>query len=190
MGSLFWYVKEWKEISAQSEGKRFENAFVKSIPDYVLVKRLNDNASAWSGGTNTRFASNNECDYILFDDHTRTFYGIELKTTKEKSLSFWRDDFEDRNKKQNFKIRKCQIQGLQKWSKHLGIFGFIINFRSINNRTFFIMIDEFIDYTSTLQKKSINIDDVLRMNPIEIENKLIRTNYKYNIEKFLNETHL
>jgi hypothetical protein len=26
-----------KNISAQKEGKRFENAFVKSIPDYVLL---------------------------------------------------------------------------------------------------------------------------------------------------------
>ena len=52
------------------------------------------------------------------------------------------------------------------------------------------MIDEFLDYTSTLSKKSINIDDVLNMNPIEIENNLIRTNYKYNMKKFLKETRL
>lgn len=177
-----------KNISAQKEGKRFENAFVKSIPDYVLVKRLNDNASAWSGGTNTRFSSNNECDYILYDDHTRTFYGLELKTTKDKSLTFWREDFEDKAKTQSFQIRKCQILGLKKWSKHMGVFGFVLNFRNHNNRTFFIMIDDFIDYTSTLSKKSINIDDVLNMNPIEIGSNLIRTNYHYNIEKFLKET--
>lgn len=175
---------------AQNEGKRFENAFVKSIPDYVLVKRLNDNASAWSGGTNTRFSSNNECDYILFNDNTGTFYGLELKTTKEKSLTFWREDFKDKTKKQNFQIRKCQIQGLEKWSKHFGVFGFIINFRNCNNKTYFVAIDEFLDYTSALSKKSINIDDVLKMNPIEIENNIIRTNYKYNIEKFLKETAL
>ena len=177
-------------ISAQKEGKRFEDAFTKSVPDYVLVKRLNDNASAWSGGINTRFSSNNECDYIMYDDHTRTFYGLELKTTKEKSLTFWREDFEDKTKKQTFQIRKCQILGLQKWSKHLGVFGFIINFRSLGNKTYFVMIDEFLDYTSTLSKKSINIDDVLNMKPIEIENNIIRTNYRYNVEKFLKETRL
>ena len=179
-----------KNISAQSEGKRFENAFIKSVPDYVLVKRLNDNASAWSGGNNTRFSSNNECDYIMFDGRTRTFYGLELKTTKEKSLTFWREDFEDKTKKQIFQIRKCQIQGLEKWSKHFGVFGFIINFRSLENKTYFVMIDEFLDYTSTLSKKSINIDDILKMNPIEIDHTLMRTNYKYNVEKFLKETRL
>lgn len=178
------------KISAQKEGKRFEDAFIKSFPDYVFIKRLNDNSAAWSGGTNTRFSSNNECDYILSDDHTRTLYGLELKTTKEKSLTYWREDFEDKNKKQSFQIRKCQILGLQKWSKHLGVFGFVFNFRSYENRTFFVMIDDFIDYTSTLSKKSINIDDVLNMNSIEIENNLIRTNYRYNAEKFLKETRL
>ncbi len=176
------------EIIPKNEGKKFEEAFVKSIPDYVLVKRLNDNAAGWSGGKNTRFSSNNECDYILFNDRTRIFYGLELKSTKHKSLTFWKEDFEDKDKKKTFQIRKCQIQGLQKWSKHIGVFGFVINFRSCENKTYFISIDEFLDYTSSLSKKSISIDDVLNMNPIEIENNIIRTNYHYNIEKFLKET--
>jgi penicillin-binding protein-related factor A (putative recombinase) len=158
------------------------------MPDYVLVKRLNDNAASWSGGNNTRFASNNECDFILFNDNTRTFYGLELKSTKEKSLTFWREDFEDKTKKQTFMIRKCQIVGLQKWSKHVGVFGFIINFRSFNNKTYFVSIDDFLTYTSTLSKKSINIDDVLKMNPIEIDNHILRTNYRYDIDKFLDDT--
>lgn len=177
-----------KKKIAQNEGKKFESAFVKSIPDHVLVKRLNDNASAWSGGDNTRFASSNECDFILFDDNTRTLYCIELKSTKEKSLTYWREDFEDKNKKQTFQIRKCQIQGLTKWSKHKGVFGFIINFRGCSNRTFFIYVEEFLKYTSTLPKKSISFDDVLKMKPVEIKNHIIRTNYKYDVEDFLNQT--
>lgn len=160
------------------------------MPDHVLCKRLNDNAAAWSEGDKTRFSSNNECDFILFDDNTSTFYGLELKSTKEKSLTFWREDFEEKEKKQSFMIRKCQIKGLQKWSsKYKGIFGFIFNFRSIDNKTLFVGIDEFIKYTSTLSKKSINFDDVLAMKPVEIENKLMRTNYKYNLEKFICEVH-
>lgn len=175
-------------IIAKNEGKRFEDAFIKSMPDYVLVKRLNDNASSWSGGSNTRFTSKNECDYILYNDHSRTFYGLEMKSTKHNSLTFWREDFEDKNKKQTFQIRKCQIQGLEKWSKHNGVFGFIINFREDENKTYFIDIDNFLNYTSSLTKKSINKDDILNMSPIEIENNLMRTNYHYDVEKFLNET--
>lgn len=68
--------------------------------------------------------------------------------------------------------------------------GLIFNFRHKDNRTFFVMIDDFIDYTSTLSKKSINMDDVLQMNPVEIECEKKRTRYKYNIEKFIKETRL
>lgn len=175
---------------AKNEGKNFEKSLAESCPDYVLVKRLNDNAASWSGGSNTRFTSNNECDFIMFNDETRTFYGLELKSTKEKSLTFWREDFEDKSKKQTFMIRKCQVLGLKKWSKHKGVFGFIINFRGVNNKTYFIMIDDFLGYTSTLSKKSINIEDIKQMNPIEIENEIIRTNYKYNMEKFFSDTKL
>ena len=115
---------------------------------------------------------------------------MELKTTKENSLTYWKEDFEDKNKKQTFQIRKCQILGLKKWSKHLGVFGFVINFRNKDNRTFFVMIDEFLDYTSTLSKKSINMDDVLKMNPIEIESTKKRTRHTYNIENLVKEIHL
>lgn len=172
----------------RNEGKLFESAFIKSMPEHVLIKRLNDNAAGWSGGQNTRFSSNNECDYILFDDNTRTFYGLELKSTKGTSLTFWRKDFEDKTKKQKFSIRKCQILGLKKWSKHTGVFGFVINFRGKDNKTYFVDIENFLKYTSSLTKKSINIKDVLNMDAIEIENSLIRTNYRYNLEKFLKET--
>ena len=170
----------------KNEGKKFEEDFVKSIDEsHVLVKRLNDNASAWSGGSNTRFASNNECDFILYDENTQTLYGLELKSTKEDSLTFWREDFEDKTKKQTFMIRKCQILGLEKFSKYKGVFGFVINFRSHNNQTFFVSITDFLNYTKSLQKKRINYGDVLKMNPLEIDGHLVRTRHRYNVEKFL-----
>lgn len=173
-----------------NEGKKFESSIIKSCPDYVLVKRLNDNAAGWSGGSNTRFSSNNECDFIMFNGNTHTFYGLEMKSTKEKSLTFWREDFEDKTKNQSFMIRKCQILGLKKWSKFCGIFGFVINFRASNNLTYFISINDFIEYTKNLNKKSINIDDIKKMNPISISSAILRTNYKYDMEKFFQETAL
>lgn len=85
-------------------------------------------------------------------------------------------------------IRKCQINGLHKWSKFKNVIcGFIINFRSIENKTYFVSIEEFKKYTSTIVKKSINIQDVLNMNPIEIKSTLLRTNYRYDVNSFLYE---
>ena len=78
---------------------------------------------------------------------------------------------------------------MEKWSKHKGVFGFIINFRGEENKTYFVDIKEFLKYTSPpFTKKSISKSDVLNMNPIEIDSELLRTNYRYNIEKFFKET--
>lgn len=174
---------------AKSVGKVFEDSFIKSVPDYCWHKRLNDNAASWNNGKKTRFTSTNECDFLLFDCNTRTLSALELKTTSG-SLTYWREDFEKKDKKKNYQIKKNQVLGLMEWSKYLMNCGFVFNFRNKGNRTFFVMIDDFLDYTSILDKKSINMNDVLHMNPIEIENTLLRTNYRYNIDKFLKDTRL
>ncbi len=169
------------KIIGQNVGKLFEQDFKQSIPDHCWYKRLNDNASSFAGGKNTRFTSTNECDYLMFDDNTRTLYALELKSTQG-SLTFWREDF----KNKSFNIKKNQIQGLQKWSCHCMVCGLIFNFRK-QEKTFFVMIDKFLNYTSSLSKKSININDVLHMQPIEIFGKKKRTRFSYDIEQFLNE---
>ncbi|MBC5688219.1 hypothetical protein H8S37_04655 [Mediterraneibacter sp. NSJ-55] len=174
-------------LISKNEGKLFEDDFKKSIPDYCWFKRLNDNAASFSGGTNTRFASDNECDFLLFDTARQKLLPIELKSTQS-SFSFWREDFENNSKKHTFQIKKNQIVGLQKWSKYSNVIcGFILNFRNKNNATYFVNIKDFLQYTSTLLKKSINYNDVLQMNPVNIENDKKRTRYRYNIDNFLLE---
>ena len=70
-----------------------------------------------------------------------------------------------------------------------GVFGLIINFRDNDNKTYFVDIGDFLEYTSPpFAKKSISKSDVLGMNPIEIDSELLRTNYRYDVEKFLKET--
>lgn len=185
----FYYIKKDVNNIAKNPGKIFEDSFVNSVPSHVLVKRLNDGASSWNGGSGTRFTATNECDFIMFDDTTRTFYGLELKSTIG-SLTYWREDFEDKEKKCSFNIKKNQIKGLEKWSNHVGVFGFIFNFRSKSNKTYFVDINDFIGYTNMLSKKSININDVLLMNPFEIESTLLRTNYRYNLKNFFNNNYI
>lgn len=68
--------------------------------------------------------------------------------------------------------------------------GFIFNFRNENNDTYYVLIEDFLDYTNTLDKKSININDVKKMNPIKIENHKLRTNFRYDIDLLLNDIHL
>ena len=65
------------------------NKILKNLYQIIVgIKRLNDNAASWANGTNTRFASTNECDYLLFNDHTHTLLALELKTTQG-TLTYW-----------------------------------------------------------------------------------------------------
>ena len=87
-------------------------------------------------------------------------------------------------------IRQNQIDGLLEASKHNLVAGLIINFRNENNDTFFITIDEFIDMTSSLNKKSFNVKDLESIGAIRIESTKKRTRYTYNISDLIKEIHL
>lgn len=126
----------------------------------------------------------------MHDDISNTMYAVELKSTKNGSFTYWRKDFESEDTKKTFMIKKNQILGLQKASKHKIVCGFLLNFRETTNHTYFVYLDKFIDYTFTLDKKSINENDVLNMSPVFIEQTLKKVNYKYNVTKFLNDTKL
>ena len=82
-------------------------------------------------------------------------------------------------------IRQNQIDGLLEANKHNLVAGLIINFRNENNDTFFITIDEFIDMTSSLNKKSFNIKDLESIGAIRIESIKKRTRYTYNISDLI-----
>ena len=159
-------------MKSQNEGKLFENAIKNSVPNTCWIYRLRDNASSFSGGTNTRFASTNICDYIAFDDITRTLFLWELKSTKGTSIPL------------NM-IRQNQIDGLLEASKHNLVAGFILNFRNENNDTFFITIDEFIDLTKSINKKSFNVKDLESIGAIHIESTKKRTRYTYNMSDLI-----
>ena len=87
-------------------------------------------------------------------------------------------------------IRQNQIDGLLEASKHNLVAGLIINFRNENNDTFFITIDEFIDMTISLNKKSFNIKDLESIGATRIESTKKRTRHTYNIENLVKEIHL
>ena len=87
-------------------------------------------------------------------------------------------------------IRQNQIDGLLEASKHNLVAGLIINFRNEYNDTFFITIDEFVDMTSSLNKKSFNVKDLESIGAIRIESTKKRTRYTYNIENLIKEIHL
>lgn len=147
------------------------------MPDTCWIYRLRDNAVSFSGGENTRFTSNNICDYIMLDDQSNTLFLLELKSTKSSSISLTM-------------IRENQIKGLLNASNHKLIAGIIANFRNENNDTFFININNFVDMIKSNSKKSFNIRDLQNFKSIKIQNSKKRTHYKYDINQFVKEVQL
>lgn len=164
-------------------GKTFEKCFQDSAPDYFLVHRLPDPAQAFSPGQNTRFSRKNPCDFFGFDTVGRIFYALELKTKAGKSISF------ERTKEDKGDIHYYQIEGLKKYAKYAWTcVGFLIWFRQ-ENKTIFLSIQEFLRLIKLIDKKSFTITDLENNNIsfVTIQQKMLRKNYRLNIDKFLED---
>lgn len=176
---------------AKNVGKKFEDNWKNSVPEDVYYLRLHDSANSFNQtSSNLRFSMKSPYDCQLFDGKTRTLYCLELKSASGQSMSFERTKGD--NKSANIKAH--QIESLTKASKHDGmVVGFILNFRFEDKDaeiTYFQSITDFNRMINNLTKKSFNLFDLLKYNPIKIEQTKKKVNYTYNIEKFLEDTAL
>ena len=155
----------------KNSGKRFEENFKNSIPKEVFYYRLKDNNSSWNNGERARFTPSNICDCFVFEGSY--LLTLELKNTNSKSLPY-------------NNIREHQIYDLLWASSFYNVIaGFVINFDSIDE-CYFVEITDFKRYFDENSRKSLPLD-YCRSNDLKIENKRIKVNKKYNIEKFLKE---
>ena len=155
----------------KSSGKRFEENFKKSIPKDIFYYRLRDGSSSWGGNSNVRFQATNICDCLIFDGDV--LYTLELKSTKAKSLPYTN-------------IKRHQINDLLWCSEFANVIsGFVIEFDTLNE-CYFVEINRFKDFYDNNNRKSLPID-YCRKNGIKIEITKLKTNRRFNIEKFLND---
>lgn len=170
-----------------NEGKIFELAFKNSVPKDVFYHRLPDPVESFAEIKDSlKFTLKNPCDLFLYNPQSKKMYALELKSTKKTSITYWDERFEDKSKKQIFTVRKNQVQGLDKISTFNIVSGFLYNFR-FTNHTYFQDISDFKNMVNTLDKKSFNEADVVKNKGILVEQKLMRKNYKYDIEGLLNK---
>ena len=115
----------------------------------------------------------------------KVLYTLELKSVGTTSISF------ERTKEDKGVVHKHQIDNLLNFSTYENIIsGFVLDFR-LSDKTFFCMIEEFVNMINHLDKKSFNEKDLFDWcNPIEIEKKKMKVNYRYNVQKFLDDTRL
>ena len=164
-------------------GKVFEQNWRKSVPDNIFYYRPPDSAQSFGTNTNLRFSAKSPCDCFMFNG--KVLYTLELKSVGTKSISF------EREKTDTGVIHKHQIDNLLKFSTYENVIsGFLFDFR-LSDITYFCMVEEFVSMINNLDKKSFNEKDLLEWcNPIKIEKRKLKVNYRYNVGKFLEETKL
>lgn len=165
-------------------GKIFEESVKQSMPDYVLLIRLNDSPQAFKQSKLTRFTPKNPFDYICFDTQSKTLFCLELKSTSNKYMGF--EDINS-NEEQNSMVHKHQILGLLKCSAYPNVIsGFLLNFRLTDNElTYFIEINQFQKMCESINKKSFNIMDLVLHGAIKISGYKKRTRWYWDIDTFL-----
>ena len=163
-----------------NEGKIFENDFKASVPKDVYYLILHDSAIGFdvSGSkkrNKQRFSLKSPYDCILCSKGQ--MYCIELKTTKGSSFSF-------SGKSPYIKIR--QVKELCKASKAGAISFLVLNFRRYG-KTYAVKPDVFLNYISTLNKKSVNKSDMESIG-ILIDERKLKTHTRYNIALLIENT--
>jgi len=164
---------------ARNAGKLFEEDIKKSIPQNVYFERFKDIANAWNNNDNENIRFTPKQPYDCFMFVTPKFFALECKSTNSTSFSF---------KGASPKIKQHQIDELLKASLYSNVVaGFIFNFRNENNDTYFLDITNFLVFCQMNDKSSINLNDIIKYGGTKIENEILRTRYRYHIEKFINE---
>ena len=168
-------------------GKKFEVQFKSSIPENVMYHRNPDQPQSFQN--TAKFSLKNKCDCFIYN--YPLLLACELKSTKEKYMTVEMCK-EDEGKKM---IHWHQIQGLKEYVQYKGIIpGLILNFRinendkeQYNELTYFIHINDFLRMMTELNKKSFNLLDLVRYNPMKIESIKKRTRFNYDVGSFLVE---
>lgn len=128
-------------------------------------------------------------DYDSFIYKKPNLFPVELKSTAQRSVSF-----------KNKIIKKHQIDALKKAVKYDGLIaGFIFNFRTYDNFTAFVHINDFIhikelsenqiknhEFKAKLNKNSIGLDIVKEVG-IEIKNEKKKVRYRYYVNELLDK---
>ncbi len=171
----------------QNVGKKFEFQFKKSVPEYCYLHRLKDSSQSFINSGLSDFSWENPCDFFLFDTQRFIFWGLELKSTKGRSISFHIDKYDKKNKM----LKWHQIQGLTEISKFNGtVAGILSNFRDEINqmeRTYFQRIEDFHTMKKQINKTSYNEMDLILNNAIKVKGAKLRVNYVWDIDSLLKQ---
>jgi penicillin-binding protein-related factor A (putative recombinase) len=163
-------------------GKSFEKSIREACPSSCKFLRLSDPAQSFGGSGNLRFSNRNPYDIEIY--LMPNLFCLELKSTQGSSFSF--DRIGEKSNSPPM-IKSYQLEGLLSASQFPGVFaGLILNFRT-SAKTYYIPIFDFISFTNTTTKKSINEKDISALPHILINQTLKRTKYAFDVSRFLSD---
>lgn len=178
-----------KTVRNENVGKRFEENFKKSISVNICYTDLKILRKHLRKVIFTFFTHKNPCDYFLFDGKRGIFYCLELKTTKDKYMTFEKIELDDTQPRKM--IHKHQILSLQEYSIYKNVYPcFVFNFRSEDigiERTYMQYIGDFMKMYHGLNKSSFNEIDLISNNAVKIKGNKKRVNYYWNLTEFLKQ---
>ena len=173
-------------MAKSNSGKRFEDNFKKSVSDYCYCHRLKDSSQSFIDSGLSDFSWQNPCDFYLYDTKNRIFYALELKSSKQKYITFENIDEEKPKKKM---IHKNQILSLIDIGKYDNtVAGFFFNFRDEEHdmeRTYFQDISMFMKMYRNIGKWSFNEIDLILYGGEKINGEKLKVNYRWNLDEFL-----
>lgn len=171
------------------EGKKFERMFKDSATKQgILCVRFNDSDMSYNLNKElrSRFTAKNPADFFIYK-YPYVFF-LEMKSTKYKSMSFERDEYD------SGMIHLTQIQSLSNLVLYEPVrAGFVFNFRNENDdevyseETFYMSIQNFNSFYCNTDKMSINKKDILSNGGFLIEARQRRKYYDYNVNMMLLE---
>lgn len=163
----------------KTAGKKFEEDFLNSFKDEILIIRLKDPGASFNlectecDKNKTRFSPRNICDFIAFNGQNLLFF--ELKSHLGKSVPIKAIITSKRDK------RLAQMaEHQERWES---VFSYVIfNWRDIDNKTLMVPVYEVISFIETTDRKSIPFGFTLEKGQ-ELYSKKKRVRYKYSFNK-------
>jgi recombination protein U len=114
--------------------------------------------------------------YDLTIYHKGIYIIAELKSGKQRNFSL-----------DEKIIKKHQILNLNKYKEYEGVYpGFIFNFASYDNQTYFLHIEDYNNYVLNPTQKSLPLAYCAE-HGIKIENTIKKVKFKYNISKLFED---
>ncbi|AIY83814.1 recombination U family protein [Clostridium baratii str. Sullivan] len=157
----------------KNEGKRFEEDFKKSIPEWCWCNRYKDGTANFGGtkNENVRFQAHNICDFeVLAEDK---LFLLELKSYNGVSIPL-------------SGIRKTQLEEMLKANEYKNIKPyFMFNFRPLQ-KIYAVKVENVQEFVIKAERKSIPVKWCIE-NGIELKGVKKKVRFKYNLEEFFKE---